>query len=283
MKPPGFGRGSPLVDENRQAIVPFLKWAGGKRWLAPHLRSAVPEKYGTYFEPFLGGAAIFFLLRPKKAVLSDVNEDLIATYIAIRENHLLVRRYLGVFAKEHGKLHYYQQRETNSRSRFRNAARFIYLNRVCWNGLYRVNLKGKFNVPLGTKTAVLLDSDNFPLVSEALQSATLYARDFEKTIDAAEKDDFVFVDPPYITAHNFNGFIKYNEKLFGWEDQVRLKDCVQRAKNRGVKLLIANADHDSIRKLYSGVGKLAPIARSSVIAGSSAHRQETTELLIQLL
>ena len=262
-------------------LLPFLKWAGGKRWLVPHLNKLLPKKFGTYFEPFLGGAAIFFALKPEKAVLSDLNIDLIDSYAAIREDWRLVLRYLREYANDHSKRHYYRERNLVSRSRFKNAARFIYLNRVCWNGLYRVNLRGEFNVPLGTKTAVLLDTDDFSETSAILQNAKLVNWDFEKTIDAARKDDFVFVDPPYITAHNFNGFVKYNEKLFGWDDQIRLRDAINRARKRGVQVLMSNADHESIKSLFKDTGEMVSIPRASVIAGSSAHRQQTTELLVK--
>lgn len=263
-------------------MIPFLKWAGGKRWLAPHLQNAIPKTFNAYIEPFLGGAALFFALQPNRAILSDINADLIATYGAVRDNWQLVRRYLGEFAGGHCKLQYYRARSEVYRSRFRSAARFIYLNRVCWNGLYRVNLRGEFNVPLGTKTTVLLNSDDFAGVSKLLTRASLFSCDFEKTIDAAEEGDFVFIDPPYITAHNFNGFIKYNEKLFGWDDQVRLRNAVERAKLRGARILISNADHVSIRELYDGLGQIKSIERPSVIAASADCRHSTTELLIQM-
>src|SRR5699024_9439870 len=114
------------------------------------------------------------------------------------------------------------------------AARFIYLNRTCWNGLYRVNKQGKFNVPIGTKVNVRLESDNFMLTSDILKKVDLLISDFENIVDGALEDDFVFADPPYTVAHNNNGFIKYNEKLFSWSDQVRLRDAIIRARERGV-------------------------------------------------
>jgi len=270
-----------MLGQIREPITPFLKWAGGKRWLLEKLRSDLPKKFGTYYEPFLGGGAIFFGLRPDRAVLSDINTDLIQTYEAIRDDWRLVRRYLVAYSKAHSKKIYYEERQLDSRSRFKNAARLIYLNRVCWNGLYRVNLKGEFNVPLGTKTEVLLATDDFSATSSALNNAKLLNWDFEKTISIAEKGDFVFIDPPYITAHNSNGFIKYNEKLFGWNDQLRLRDTIASAKRRGVKILMSNADHPSIEQLYSELGATVSVPRSSVIAGSSRHRQVTTEFLLK--
>jgi DNA adenine methylase len=242
---------------------------------------ARPEKYDRYIEPFLGGAAIFFALRPKRAILSDLNSDLISTYSAIRKDWRLVQRYLNEFASSHCEDNYYAERYKTYRSEFKNAAHFIYLNRVCWNGLYRVNLKGQFNVPLGTKTRVLLDSDDFSTVAAALKNAKLLTCDFEKAINDAERNDFVFVDPPYITAHNFNGFVKYNETLFSWEDQLRLRDAVAEASSRGVRILMSNADHGSIRSLYRGLGSIQAVSRASIIAGGSEFRNKTTELLLK--
>jgi DNA adenine methylase len=160
------------------------------------------------------------------------------------------------------------------------AARFIYLNRTCWNGLYRVNLNGEFNVPIGTKTSVLLGSDDFPSTSQTLQSATLIAGDFEVAIDQAQAGDVVFCDPPYTVRHNNNGFVKYNEQLFVWQDQVRLKDSLERAQARGARVFVTNADHESVRELYSGNFKTTALKRFSPIGGTNAVRGKYSELLI---
>ena len=142
-------------------------------------------------------------------------------------------------------------------------------------------MRGEFNVPLGTKTAVMLPTDDFERTAKQLSRATITASDFEPIIDKATRGDFIFIDPPYTVCHNQNGFIKYNERIFSWEDQVRLRDAVARAARRGAKALVLNADHESIRKLYSGLGKISPIGRHSVIAGSAKHRRATSELLIR--
>lgn len=264
-----------------QTVSPFLKWAGGKRWLNRQIPDLLPKHYGTYFEPFLGGAAMFFAEFPQRAILSDLNADLISTYNAIRKDWRQVSNYLRLFSERHSATFYYSEREVVSDNPFENAARFIYLNRVCWNGLYRVNLKGKFNVPLGTKTSVLLESDDFEQVARQLEAAILINCDFEQTVDAAGKGDFVYVDPPYITSHNFNGFIKYNERIFSWEDQTRLRNAVKRAAARGAMVLVSNADHQSVRRLYRGIGTMSSVPRMSIIAAASQSRSVTTELLIR--
>jgi DNA adenine methylase len=270
-----------MLDTTEQSIVPFLKWAGGKRWLTSGYEHLFPKKFERYFEPFLGGGAVFFFLQPSKAVLSDRNADLINVYSSIKENWKAVAAALRRHDRNHGKDYYYDERGRRRHARHERAAQFLYLNRTCWNGLYRVNLRGEFNVPIGTKNTVLLDTDDFEAAAVALSSAKLRVSDFELILDEAERGDFAFIDPPYITAHNFNGFIKYNEKLFSWDDQIRLKDTVQRASRRGVKVLMTNADHSSVRNLYSGLGSICSLRRASVIAGSSEFRNPTTELLVK--
>ncbi len=278
---PAAIRGRKLTESQKQIMVPFLKWAGGKRWLASGYETLFPEKFGCYFEPFLGGGAVYFHLQPQSAVLSDQNADLVNVYWQVRSNPQGVAAALKRHNRNHSKPYYYKERDRAHRCAHERAAQFLYLNRTCWNGLYRVNLRGEFNVPIGTKDAVLLDTDDFDAAAEVMRSAEVYIADFEVILELSERNDFVFVDPPYITAHNFNGFVKYNEKLFGWEDQIRLKDAVVRARDRGVKVLVSNADHSSIRDLYSGVGNIISLPRRSVIAASSDFRGSTTELIIR--
>ena len=160
------------------------------------------------------------------------------------------------------------------------AARLLYLNRTCWNGLFRVNKRGQFNVPIGTKKNVLLETDDFEYVHKLLRNAILECSDFEPIIDSARKGDLVFVDPPYTVKHNHNGFTKYNEKLFSWQDQVRLRDCLIRAKERGALIVATNANNRSVRKLYLQGFKVRSVQRSSVIAADSRRRGKSTELLI---
>ena len=232
-------------------LPPFLKWAGGKRWLMPLARQLAAEKIETYYEPFVGSGAMFFALRPVRAVLSDSNEELIQTYKAIRTDWQAVVSELKRHHRNHCADYYYKIRSSIPRVPHTQAARFIYLNRTCWNGLYRVNRRGVFNTPIGTKTSVVLQNDDFGAVASLLKGVSLHAGDFERVIDKAGKGDFVFSDPPYTVRHQFNGFVKYNEKLFSWADQERLMAALQRAKSRGAKILCTNADHQSVRELYA--------------------------------
>lgn len=162
------------------------------------------------------------------------------------------------------------------------AARFLYLNSTCWNGLYRVNRKGEFNVPIVTKSAVIMESDNFIRISNILRDIELKELDFAESLSGARRNDLVFVDPPYTVNHNTNGFLKYNEKIFSWSDQVKLADAIGEAGKRGVKIIVSQADHKSIRELYSGIGKITAVSRASVLAADSAKRRPTTELLISI-
>jgi DNA adenine methylase len=156
------------------------------------------------------------------------------------------------------------------------------LNRTCFNGIYRVNFKGEFNVPKGSKEAVVLDEDDFESISQLLKRCLIAAQDFERTIAMAGAGDFVFVDPPYTVKHNNNGFIKYNQNLFAWADQVRLRDCIKEAALRGAYILLTNANHSSVRELYKGLGTVHQLDRASILSASSLHRRLSSELAITI-
>lgn len=259
---------------------PFLKWAGGKRWIFDSGQFQVPPYDGVYREPFLGGGAVFFETLPWQAVLSDANYRLIELYETIRDSQQELVLWMHGHAERHSKDYYYQVRAMVIEDPIQRAAQFLYLNRTCFNGLYRENRRGEFNVPIGTKETVIFEHDDFDAWSKALVDVVLIADDFECAIDAANEGDFIFVDPPYTVKHNFNGFIKYNQKMFSWEDQVRLRDALKRAVSRGASFAMTNADHESIRDLYDDFGSHTQVHRNSVIGGPARTRAKTTELLI---
>ncbi|MYF11549.1 MAG: Dam family site-specific DNA-(adenine-N6)-methyltransferase [Gammaproteobacteria bacterium] len=261
-------------------LRPFLKWAGGKRWLFTDRRFVLPQFGGRYIEPFLGGGAVFFHAQPSRAILGDSNGRLIELYKAIRDDVESFEIHLKKHARRHSRDYYYEVRKKHLRLPTTRAAQFLYLNRTCWNGLYRENLRGEFNVPIGTKETVVFESDDFQAWSDALSTATLLCRDFESVIDDAGAGDFVFVDPPYTVKHNVNGFVKYNQKMFAWDDQVRLREALSRAVTRGVSFMMTNADHESIRGLYAGLGEQRRLFRHSVIAPRPSDRLVSTELLV---
>lgn len=268
-----------MLEKNKVTPQPFLKWAGGKRWLVQGNYNLFPTNFNTYLEPFLGSGAVYFHLQPQESILSDINNELVSTYKAIQENYNQVLKHLKKHHSNHCEDYYYQIRSRRTRSIYTRAARMLYLNRACWNGLYRVNLKGEFNVPIGTKTNILFDIKNFESTSHALRGAKILNCDFEKAIDLAGRNDFVFVDPPYTVKHNCNGFIKYNENLFSWKDQLRLRDCIDRAVSRGSKVLLLNAAHESILDLYDDFEKVI-LSRKNAISGDSKYRGKYEEAAI---
>ncbi len=261
---------------------PFLKWAGGKRWLVQQDLLPVPNQYNTYYEPFLGSAAVFFHLKPTASILADVNEDLVSLYQVMRDYPDELFKIMKEHHRNHNKEYYYKIRGMKCRTVIRQAAQFLYLNRTCWNGLYRVNLNGEFNVPIGTKDSVVFEEENFSEIAKTLENANIISADFEQIIDRAEEGDFIFIDPPYTVKHNLNGFLKYNEKIFSWEDQVRLLKAIERAKERGVFAVITNADHESIHELYGDVGHYQKILRHSKLAGDSTKRGATSEAMFTI-
>lgn len=269
------------APERPARCAPFLKWVGGKRPLIDSIVLHLGSSEGSYFEPFLGGGAVFFALRPPRAVLSDVNALLIETFGTVRDIPDDVIEELEQLP--HNKREYYRVRDWRPKNRAKRAARFIYLNKTCFNGVYRENLKGDFNVPYGKhgRSLVVCDVSQIRTASKALQGVTLKAEDFEKAVKTAKAGDIVYFDPPYTTAHTNNGFIEYNAKVFSWEDQERLARVAAALVERGVTVVQTNADHASIRKLYGQPFEVVALSRWSTIAASKKKRYPTTELLFK--
>jgi len=265
--------------------VPFLKWPGGKRWLVYSYADLFPLEYGTYVEPFLGGGAVYFFLKPPQALLGDINAELVDAYRAIKGDWQALESSLRYRQRRHRETpdaYYYWLRSKNPNSLVQKASRLIYLNRTCFNGIYRVNRQGQFNVPRGTKDKVIIESDDFESMSRLLASAELVASDFEALIDNACSGDFVFCDPPYTVRHNYNCFRKYNEVLFSWADQERLAHALLRAAERGVKVLCTNANHDSVRLLYdTSLFERRVASRYSRISADNMSRGYYEELIIR--
>lgn len=266
-----------------QNARPFLRWAGSKRLLISKLSPFFPSKFGTYHEPFLGSGAVFFHLQPKRAVLSDANQELISTYIALRDNPQKIINQLLKMSPDEAT--YYAIRNKPSNSILEQAIEFIYINRLCFNGIYRVNSKGRFNVPYGGKRVNYnIDSHNLTECSKILKNndIEIFFGDFSENIKKAQPGDFVFLDPPYVTSHNFNGFAAYNESIFSWKDQLRLAECIHNLKERDVAILLTNADHESVLDLYPNFRK-SKIERFSGIASDSSKRKIITESVITFL
>lgn len=268
---------SPLSASPR----PYLRWAGSKQRILGQLAPFLPSTFGTYFEPFLGAGSLFFLLSPKRAVLSDACEELVENYRAVRDGASQVCRHLKSMRLCEDV--YYEIRDARSRGRFKGAAEFIYLNKGCWNGLYRVNSSGQFNVPYGRpKTDFLIDIENVRACANALarRSVKLLHCDFEISLKSAKRGDFVYLDPPYVTRHNRNGFRDYNESLFSWDDQVRLAQVAESLVRRGVYVLISNASHDDVLDLYPSF-EASVLTRNSTLAGDRKYRTQVEELVLR--
>jgi DNA adenine methylase len=262
-------------------MEPFLKWAGGKRWLIPKLRGKLPS-FGTYYEPFVGSGGLFFALEPKRAVLSDTNPELINCYRCVR-NHCKeviqvlkrLKRNKETFYRVRDKLYY-------KGDKVKRAAYFIYLNKTCWNGLYRVNRAGRFNVPVGRVNNMepVFDADQLAVASRLLKRAKLKCCDFQKAIIEASANDLVYFDPPYITTHLNNGFIKYNSKLFHHSDELRLARTAHCLAMKTVSVIVSNAAHPLIRQQYDGPFFKTEVPRTSTIAADPSHRLRINELVI---
>lgn len=258
---------------------PFLKWAGGKQWVATRIAQLLKDRsHGTYFEPFLGGGSVFFALGPRRAVLSDANPDLIETYAAVQQDVELLIATLKRYPNT--KEFFAQIRAARPRTQNRVAARMIYLNKTAFNGLYRVNGDGDFNVPYGRyENPAICQPDRLREAARLLRRARLRPGDFEKILEKAAPGDVAFLDPPYITGHTNNGFHKYNAKLFSWADQERLADVARSLRKRNVTVVASNANHPDVLDLYSGF-HINVLQRHSLLGGSKDYRGSVSEALI---
>lgn len=264
--------------EKTTPLFPFLRWAGGKRWLVPDvldLLGTTPVE--SYHEPFLGGGSVFFALTPLgKVHLSDLNTDLITVYRRVRDNPTAVAELLGGY--ENTSECYYAARAARPATDDELAARFIYLNHTSFNGIFRVNLKGEYNVPYGKREHPNMPDENWlQKASVRLQDVELHGRSFEISLGDVGEGDLVFMDPPYTVAHNNNGFVKYNQHLFSFEDQKLLAKSIGEISDRGARFILTNAAHSSIDELFSPLGRKIKVSRKNSIGGLKAGRGRVEE------
>jgi DNA adenine methylase len=269
---------------------PFVKWVGGKRQLLKQFRMLnlyPPEKFnpitGKYFEPFVGGGAVFFDLLPEKAYLSDLNEELVITYNVIKNDvenlikslkkHKLDKEYfIEIRAKDPKKL-----------SDLNVASRFIYLNRTCFNGMYRVNSSGGFNVPYGKYTNPLIcDEDNLRKVSKSLKNVEIKHQDYKAVLKLAKKGDFIYFDPPYYPVNKTSSFTSYTKENFLEKEQIELRDAFVELGKRGCFVMLSNSDTPFINKIYSGLKnvRINKIQAGRSINSDASKRGKITEVLI---
>jgi DNA adenine methylase len=269
-----------IVD---RPVKPFLKWPGGKRWIFPYLDKILAgRKFHRYYEPFLGGGAVFFHLLPTISFLSDINEDLINTYKQVRDIPLQLIQMLQSLSVD--KQTYLQIRGSDPTCKIERAVRFMYLNRAAFSGMYRVNRNGQFNVPYGggLRNTNTLWADNLLVnAGKALQHATITCGDFENQLRTAKQWDLVYCDPTYTTTHSNNGFIRYNESNFSWSDQQRLAELCLELSKKGVTVIISNACHEEIACLYPTASK-HEISRRSLLCPLVPNRRLVKEYLLVL-
>jgi len=242
---------------------PFIKWVGGKRGLLNQILPYFPKDFHNYFEPFLGGGAVFFelysrgLLKDKKVYLFDINSELINTYHVVKNSPNELIYNLEHFKKQHSKDFYYQIRELDRSENYNNlsdiekATRFIYLNKTCFNGLYRVNKKGYFNTPMGSyKNPNIVDKETILNASEALQDVIILNQSFEKILDYTDENDLVYFDPPYYPLNDTSNFTSYDSNVFLEEAQFKLFELFKTLSERKVKVIESNSDTEFIKNLY---------------------------------
>jgi DNA adenine methylase len=241
--------------------TPFVKWAGGKNHLLRNLLPLVPTNLQNYYEPFLGGGALFFFIlskwAPFRAILSDTNEELILTYKVVKENPEELIRLLSRFQRQYSlstskEEYYYTVRGSKPSGRVERAARFIFLNKTCYNGLFRVNRRGEFNVPFGRyKSPRILNEAGISAASRALcANSSIRLVDYQKATETCDKGDFIYLDPPYDPVSETSGFTDYTVNGFGKEDQAKLAEWFTELVERGCTVLLSNSDTSLVRQLY---------------------------------
>ena len=265
------------MKTRNKTLKPLLRWAGGKQWLANKLRLMLPDSIGTYYEPFIGGGSLFFAALPKAAVLSDLNVQLMETYEALKSEPNEIISVLKQWTND--ETTYYRVRGEVFADTIVRAAQFIYLNRTCWNGLYRVNSSGRFNVPFGNHGRQIFDTSHLLKVAAALKDATLRNGDFGDVVQNAKSGDFIYFDPPYVTDCGEARFKQYTKHRFSWHDQKRLGDTAVELANRGCSVLVSNANYEPISSLYPGFYRMV-LSRYSILAADASARRVTNELVL---
>lgn len=268
-----------MVEEAGK-VKPILRWAGGKRRLVPHLAKLLPERWKTYAEPMAGSAALFFHLTPRKAVLADTNPELINFYRVLRDNAPnLIRRLTSLTAS---KKRYYKMRKRRAKSPLERAVRFAYLNRLCWNGVHRVNRNGDFNVPMGSRRPKQLwKASNLFDAAKPLQHAKLVNADFGVTLRKLRKGDFAFIDPPYPRgASERCWFNRYSKDLFTLEDHQRLGRVVKELDKKGIMVMILLGSSPEIMTYYPSSFERRDLHFKSLISSIPSSRRVVREVVL---
>lgn len=272
-------------------VAPVLKWVGGKRQLIEDISPLIPKQISTYVEPFVGGAAILFHLQPKKAIINDFNDELMNVYQVIKENPNGLIKILEKHKEANSEEYYYETRALDRTSDYENlskeekAGRILYLNKTCYNGLFRVNSSGQFNAPYGKyKNPAIVNDVTIKAVSNYFNSANIkfLNGDYKEALKGLRKGTFVYFDPPYMPVSSSSNFTGYTENGFGYEKQVELRDECLKLNKRGIKFLQSNSYTPEILELYSdsSVFTIKVVQAKRSINSKSDKRGEISEVLI---
>ncbi len=273
------------LEQLKNEIYPIVKWVGGKRQLMFELLKIMPKSYNRYFEPFVGGGALFFELQPENAYISDMNEELINLYSVVRDNVYELIEDLG--KHEVSKEYFLEIRNIDRTEQYaklsniERASRFIYLNRTCFNGMYRVNSKGKFNVPFGHyKNPRIIDENNLLNCSKLLNKTEIKCADFSEILTKVQKDDFVYFDPPYVPLNETSSFTSYTKDGFDIDMQFKLRDICDELDSMGVKFMLSNSDTKLVNELYANY-EIKKVFASRQINANADGRGKITEALVR--
>ena len=276
-----------MARAKNKLVMPFLKWVGGKRQLMNEIEPLIPSKISTYYEPFIGGGAVFLSQQPKKAVINDYNAELINVYKMVRDN---VEELIEDLATHENESEYFykirlQDREEgfDELSALKRASRVIYLNKTCFNGLYRVNSSGEFNTPFGRyKSPNIVNEPVLRAVSKYLQNNNiqLLSGDFEDALKGARKGAFVYLDPPYDPLSKSSNFTGYVEGGFGSDQQERLRDVCVNLHQKGVNFLLSNSATLFVKELYKDF-EIIEVGAKRHINSVASKRGEVTEVLVR--
>lgn len=280
------------MSELLLGLKPFTKWTGGKRQLLPELLRLSPKEYQRYYEPFIGGGALFFEIAPEDAVINDANSELIHAYEQIRDNVDELINILKIHDKNNNKEYYLDIRSLDRDEKFEDmtsvekAARLLYMLRVNFNGLYRVNSKNQFNVPYGRyKNPKIVDEALLRSISPYLKSnpIVILNGDFEEAVVDARNSDFVYFDPPYAPVSPTSDFTAYTQDGFDYHEQKRLRDIFERLSNEGVQVMLSNSDTEVIHELYGDIPGInfTIVAAKRVINFKASGRGNVNEVIIR--
>ena len=274
-----------VLEKLEKETYPIVKWVGGKRQLMFELLKNMPKPYNRYFEPFIGGGALFFELQPENAYISDMNEELINLYSVVRDN---VYELISDLKKhEVSKEYFLEIRNLDRTDEYKNlsnaqrASRFIYLNRTCFNGLYRVNSQGQFNVPFGNyKNPRIVDENNLLNCSELLKNTEIKCADFSEILTKVKKGDFVYFDPPYVPLKETSSFTSYTKDGFDMDMQFKLREVCDELDSMGVMFMLSNSDTKFVNELYSNY-EIKKVFASRAVNANAEGRGKITEVLVR--